>query len=271
MRQIKTNIHFRVMVSFLFLISCNQPVTTSDKNDQDSIQVARTGDTTSMPAYDPALDPFTVSGANAKLLHDSLGIKIFEWWIKPGELLPLHIHPDHAMYVLEGGLAEVYFPDIPELTKGKPFEVKKGVGWATGPAKDSARNIGNTTIKMVEIDIYRPAGIEMPAKVDYDSTIDAFTLGGESVQKLKDTLGIRLFISTMKPGDTATLHSHPDHTVYVLDGGEIAVTFKDGTRNIMKLQKGMGFVGGPFADAAKNTGKTTVKLLMTHIYRPRNK
>ena len=271
MPQIKINMHFPVLVSVLFLTSCNQATTTSDKNDKDSIQVATTGDTTFMPAYDPKLDPFTVAGANAKLLHDSLGIKIFEWWIKPGELLPLHIHPDHAMYVLEGGLAKAYFPDIPESRNGDSFEVKKGAAWATGPYKDSARNIGNTTIKMLEIDIYRPAGIEMPANADYDSTIDAFTLGGESVQKLADTLGIKMFIATMKPGDTATLHSHPDHTVYVFDGGEIAVTLKDGTRNIMKLQKGLGFVGGPFSDAAKNTGKTTVKLLMTHIYRPRNK
>jgi hypothetical protein len=36
----------------------------------------------------------------------------------------------------------------------------------------------------------------------------------------------------------------------------------------MKLEKGMGLVGGPMSDAAKNTGKTTIKLLMTHIYRP---
>jgi uncharacterized cupin superfamily protein len=111
----------------------------------------------------------------------------------------------------------------------------------------------------------------MPGKPAYDSAMDAFTLGGPSIQKLADTLGMKLFIATMKPGDTATLHSHPDHTVYVLEGGELAVTFQGGPRQIMKLEKGMGFVGGPLSDAAKNTGKTTVKLLMVHVYRPRVK
>jgi uncharacterized cupin superfamily protein len=82
---------------------------------------------------------------------------------------------------------------------------------------------------------------------------------------------MKMFILTMKPGDTAELHSHPDHTVYVLEGGELAVTFQGKPRQIMKLQKGMGFVAGPLSDAAKNTGKTTVKLLMTHIYRQKAK
>jgi len=36
------------------------------------------------------------------------------------------------------------------------MEFKTGTGWVMGPVTDSARNIGNTIIKMVEIDIYRP-------------------------------------------------------------------------------------------------------------------
>ena len=100
MQQIKTNIRSFILISVLYLISCNEPATTSEKSDKDTAQLVPTGDTALMPAYDPALDPFTVSGGNAKLLQDTLGIKIFEWQIKPGELLPLHKHPDHAMYVL---------------------------------------------------------------------------------------------------------------------------------------------------------------------------
>jgi len=37
----------------------------------------------------------------------------------------------------------------------------------------------------------------------------------------------------------------------------------------MKMDKGMAFVGGPLSDAAKNTGKTSIKLLIAHIYRQR--
>ncbi len=125
MRQIKTNIRFPVLVSVLLLISCNQPATTSEKSDKDTAQGVATGDTTFMPAYDPALDPLTVAGANAKLLQDSLGIKIFEAWSKPGELVPLHTHPDHAMYVLQGGKVMLYSKDFPGAEKVCQWSLKQ--------------------------------------------------------------------------------------------------------------------------------------------------
>ena len=36
------------------------------------------------------------------------------------------------------------------------MEFKAGEGWIYGPATDSARNIGNTTIKLLEVDVHRP-------------------------------------------------------------------------------------------------------------------
>jgi len=105
----------------------------------------------------------------------------------------------------------------------------------------------------------------------YGTTIDRFAMGGESVQKIADTLGIKMFIVTMKPGDSAALHSHPDYAVYVLQGGEMAVTAQGSSRRIVKLESGKGLVIGPSTHTEKNTGKTTIKLLLTHIYRPRIK
>jgi uncharacterized cupin superfamily protein len=181
----------------------------------------------------------------------------------------MHSHTDHAFYVLDTSAAVLY---VPGQSKGDTLrDFVPATGWIMGPFNDAARNIGKTTIRFVEIPVHRPRGIEMPAKPAYDSSIDAFTLGGPSIQKIADSLGIKLFIVTIKPGDTATLHSHPDHAVYVLEGGELAVSFQGGPRTIMKLPKGAGFVGGPLSDAAKNTGKTTVKLLIAHVYRPRPK
>src|SRR5688572_27323059 len=124
MQQIKTNIRSFFLISVLYLISCNEPATTSEKSDKDTAQVVATRDTPSMPAYDPALDPLTVAGANGKLLYDSLGIKIYETWAKPGEFTPLHSHPDHAIYVLEGGKAMFYSRDVPGAEKGIPIELK---------------------------------------------------------------------------------------------------------------------------------------------------
>lgn len=266
MQKFKIIISVFVLTSFLFMTSCNESPKTGDNSNTDTSAVAK-NDASSGPLYDPALDALIVAPAFTKKLSDTLGIKMFEGTLKPGDSLPMHSHPDHAFYILDTSTAVLY---LPGQNKGDTLSgATPGTGFINGPFNDAAKNIGRTTIRFLEVDVHRPRSTKMPTDPAYDSTIDAFTLGGESIQKLADTLGIKMFIATMKPGDTAKLHSHPDHTVYVLEGGELAVTFQGGPRQIMKMQKGMGFVGGPLADAARNTGKTTVKLLMTHIYRPR--
>ena len=50
----------------------------------------------------------------------------------------------------------VYSKDFPGAEKGILMEFKIGEGGVGGPVTDSARNIGNTTIKILEVDVYRP-------------------------------------------------------------------------------------------------------------------
>jgi quercetin dioxygenase-like cupin family protein len=268
MQTFKNTIPGFVLISFLFMNACNESSRPAEnKNTDTSITTAAKSDTPTGFVYDPAIDLLIVGAAFTKMLSDTLGIKMFEVTLNPGDSLGFHSHPDHAFYLLDTSTAVLY---LPGQNKGDTLSgAAPGTAFINGPYTDAAKNIGKTPVRWLEIDVHRPRGTEMPTKPVYDSTIDAFTLGGESIQKLYDTLGIKMFILTMKPGDMAKLHSHPDHTVYVLEGGELAVTFQNGPRQIMKLQKGTGLVGGPFSDAAKNTGKTTLKLLMTHIYRPR--
>ena len=257
-----------VLISFLFLDGCNESPKTTDNATTDTSAITKNNAPIG-PVYDPTMDAFSRRIRFHKKLSDTLGIKIVELTLKPGDSLPMHSDTDHAFYVMDTSTSVLYTPGQHKgdtLSGGAP-----GSGWVMGPFTDAAKNIGKTPIRAVEVAVHRPRGVEIPANPAYDSTIDAFTLGGESIQKLADSLGIKMFIVTMKPGDTAKLHSHPDHAVYVLEGGELAVTFQGGPRQIMKMQKGMGLVGGPLSDAARNTGKTTIKLLMTHIYRPRAK
>ena len=257
-----------VLISFLFLVSCNESPKAVDESKTDSSAVTK-NDASAGPVYDPSMDPMVTAATFTKMLADTLGIRIYETTLKPGDSLPMHSHTDHAFYLIDTSTAVLY---VPGQSKGDTLRNEvSDTGWVMGPFNDAARNIGKTTIRFVEIPVHRPRGVEIPAKPAYDSSMDAFTLGGPSIQKIADSLGIKLFITTLKPGDTATLHSHPDHAVYVLEGGEIAVSFQGGPRTIMKLQKGAGFVSGPLSDAAKNTGKTTVKLLIAHVYRPRPK
>jgi len=153
MRQITTNIRYLVLVSVLFLASCNQPSTTSEKNDKDTTQVALTPDATSMPQYDPAMDVYQVGGKAIKKLGDTLGVKMYEFTAKPGESWALHTHPDHTAYILQGGKVALF---IKAAGRQDTLTFPTGMALINGPLSDSGKNVGNTTLKFLVTDIYRP-------------------------------------------------------------------------------------------------------------------
>ncbi len=135
-----------------FLFSCNQPTTSTEKNDNDTTLSVKTADTANLPTYDPALEPLTVGAQFSKLLHDTLGIKMYEFTLKPGDSAALHAHPDHTVYVLQGGKALLSFNG----SAPQKMELKAGMGFISPALNDYGKNIGNTTIKLIVTDIYRP-------------------------------------------------------------------------------------------------------------------
>lgn len=262
MQQIKNSIYFFVLISVLFLMGCNEPATTSEKKDMDTSSTVTNSDT--VPAYDPAMEPLTVGAAFSKKLHDTLNIKMYEFTIKPGDSAAMHTHPDHAVYVLQGGKLAVTFQG-----KGRQeLDLTTGMGFIVGPLSDATKNIGNTTVKLLIADIYRPRGRDTSS---YDAALDPLTVGGSSCKKLADTLNIKMFECTGKPGESSALHGHPDHAIYVLQGGKIALYPQGGAREEGTLESGTGWIGGPFTDSARNIGNTTIKVLEIDIYRPRGK
>lgn len=153
MRQVTTNICLLAFASVLFLISCNQPATTSEKTDEDTAKIAANADDTAMPAYDPAMDSYEAGGKGITRIKDTLGIKMYEMTIEPGESFSLHSHPDHTFYVLQGGKVALY---IQATGKQDTLVFSAGMALISGPLSDSGRNVGNTTIKGLVTDIYRP-------------------------------------------------------------------------------------------------------------------
>ena len=154
MQQTKTSMYFLVFISVLFLVACNDTATTSEKNDKDTTSVASNSDAPAMPAYDPAMEPLTVGAKFSKKLADTLGIKMYEFTLAPGDSAALHAHPDHTVYVLQGGTASISFNGAaPQV-----MELKTGMGFVSGSLTDAGKNIGTTTIKLLVADIYRPRG-----------------------------------------------------------------------------------------------------------------
>jgi quercetin dioxygenase-like cupin family protein len=153
MQQIKTNTCFLGLISILFIMGCKEAESNAEKITADTTNTAIVNtDNTQMPAYDPALEPLKVGASFSKLLHDTLDIKMYEFTLKPGDSAALHAHPDHTVYVLQGGKALIYF------NGGGPTEMDlvTGTGFISPAITDAGKNIGTTTIKLLVTDIYRP-------------------------------------------------------------------------------------------------------------------
>ena len=138
----------------------------------------------------------------------------------------------------------------------------------------AACNDGATTTETTNTDTTantsaQPVNGDTTMQPEYDPAKDGLLVGAAFTKKIADTLNVKMYELTLKPGDSATLHSHPDHAVYVIQGGKLAVYFGGTNRVEMDLQPGGGFVTGPVSDAAKNIGKTTIKAVIFDMYRPR--
>jgi len=108
--------------------------------------------------------------------------------------------------------------------------------------------------------------VEKPAKQVFDPAKGGHEVGSEMTKMLGDTLGIVMYEMIMEPGDSIAWHEHPYHTVYVLDGGKLAVYFEGMGKQVMELPKGFALIQPPLGDAAVNVGETTIRLLTHDIY-----
>jgi quercetin dioxygenase-like cupin family protein len=103
-----------------------------------------------------------------------------------------------------------------------------------------------------------------------EEKIDAVAAAPGFYKILNDSLGIRILEATYKPGDSSALHSHPVNAMYAIQGGMAEFTLKDGTKTSSELKTGMSAIRGYDLHAVKNTGKTTMKVLLVEFNRPSN-
>ena len=140
-----------IFLSLFCFTACNDRTTTSETNDKDT-SVVTENKTADMP-YDPAMDAWNTGGSAIKKIKDTLGVKMYEFSAKPGESWSLHTHPDHLAYIIEGGTVALF---IKEAGRTDTLTFPAGMGIISGTLSDSGRNIGNSTIRMLVADIYRP-------------------------------------------------------------------------------------------------------------------
>jgi quercetin dioxygenase-like cupin family protein len=104
----------------------------------------------------------------------------------------------------------------------------------------------------------------------YDPAMDPVKVEAAFNKVLADTLNVKLHEVTLNPGDSVGMHTHPDFTLYILQGGTLKIYPKGDEPQVLELKTGMGLIFPTITHSGKNIGKTTIKLLVSDIYRPRN-
>ena len=114
-----------------------------------------------------------------------------------------------------------------------------------------------------------PPEPQITERYTVDDSMNPLNVYRDFTKVYGDTLNLQLYEIILKPGDSIGMHEHLDHAVYVAEGGTLMV-WHDGTDPVeYKMETGTGFIGPPLKDVAKNTGNTTVRLVITEVFRPR--
>jgi quercetin dioxygenase-like cupin family protein len=241
------------------LIACNQ----GDKKEEsssttDSTSITKT-DTVQQVTQDAAIDAVKAAPYLYKIISDTMGIRLLEATYKPGDSSALHSHPDYALYVIDGGTAEFTGKDGTKRTS----EMKSGMEIVRPAEVHSVKNTGKTTVKVLLVEVNRPMGT-----TSMDPALDATKVAPNLYKAKADTLGIRIVEATYKPGQSSALHAHPDNAVYAINGGTAEFTEKDGTKHTNELKTGLAMITPGGTHSVKNTGKTTMKILLVEVNRP---
>lgn len=76
---------------------------------------------------------------------------------------------------------------------------------------------------------------------------------------------VRVMEVTFQPGQKIAEHSHPDHFVYVVEGGQLKISHPDGSAMDADLKVGDVVWINAESHWAENTGATVVRLLVTDL------
>jgi quercetin dioxygenase-like cupin family protein len=104
----------------------------------------------------------------------------------------------------------------------------------------------------------------------YDRSKSVTVISPALYNQLTDTLNIRMISGVYKPGDSSIMHAHPDFAMYVLEGGLVELTGEDGSKQNIEFKKDMAVIMPASTHSAKNVGKTTLKLVVVEVNRPRD-
>jgi len=94
---------------------------------------------------------------------------------------------------------------------------------------------------------------------------DAVTIAPHVHKTLFETERIRVLDVTVKPGDVAKMHSHPENIVVVLEGGRLEFTSEDGTKKESTLTESAVLHNPAGRHAVANKGSAEIRVIQIEL------
>jgi len=100
-----------------------------------------------------AQDAAKVAPSMCKVLLENDRVRVLDFWLKPGDKLPMHSHPAAITYFVSGGKMKTTLPD------GKVTEMEPKAGearWADA-VTHANENVGTTEAHVIVVELKEPA------------------------------------------------------------------------------------------------------------------
>ena len=95
---------------------------------------------------------------------------------------------------------------------------------------------------------------------------DQFVVGPNIYHKIFENERLRVSEFTFKVGETSAMHTHQyDHFVYILEAGQLTLSYPDGKVSVVDGVVGQTMWLGKETHAAKNTGTKNFRALLVEV------
>ena len=109
--------------------------------------------------------------------------------------------------------------------------------------------------------------------LSYIVIFSAVSLKAQDVSKVNpknykvviDNEKVRVLDNFSNPGEKTAMHSHPDYLIYVIEGGTVKSTTKDGKSTTIVFKKGETLWRDAITHETQNIGKTKIHLLLVEL------
>jgi beta-alanine degradation protein BauB len=105
-----------------------------------------------------AQDPMTAAPkVYKKILLENEKVRVMEVEIAPGDVVPMHSHPDHVIYALTDGKLEITAKDKAATVA----EIKAGEAMFMPAVTHTGKNIGETILKLIVTEVKQGKATKM--------------------------------------------------------------------------------------------------------------